>query len=141
MSVRIFIPAMILASLIFGASSILHAADLTPKEVYQLKQQALEKMDCDAFCKYVTAENVAGIKQAKDPKQMLVLIRTATSPVEYQVIREEIKGNQAFLYLKGKAPNPKSGGAVEAGYGKAVFNKEAGGWKFYKEAWQKEEWK
>ncbi|MHC9541648.1 MAG: hypothetical protein AB9903_19255 [Vulcanimicrobiota bacterium] len=134
-------------SLIIPAISAYAAAPtpntgLTPKEVYILKQKALETLDLNEFVKYVTKENYKGIKEANDPKAILFMVRKLNTPTEYTIEKEEITGNTAVVYLKGKFPldrnNPEK---IEPGFGKAMFKKEGTAWKFQIEKWQGNAWK
>jgi hypothetical protein len=114
------------------------ATEMTPQEVYAQKQKALEKLDVEAFNKLVTPDIVSTLHDAKDPRGMLFLIRKLKSPIEYKVIKEDIKPTEAVLYLEGKAPNPQKQGAIEFNFGKAIFRKEGNAWKYNTETWQKD---
>jgi len=119
-----------------------YSAELTPRDVYNLKQKALETLDAKEFGKYVTKENLDGINKAQDPKKMMFLIKTLTTPTEFTVEKEEINGNSAVVFLKGKYPlDPKFPDKIEPGYGKAMFKKEGASWKFQVEKWQANPWK
>ena len=69
---------------------------LTPKEVYILKQKALETLDLNEFIKYVTKENYTGIKEANDPKAIMFLIRKLKTP---QSIPSRKRRSQAIRLL------------------------------------------
>ncbi|GEM_PF-1645825 len=131
----------LLISLIMPAITA-YAADPSPREVYILKQKALEALDFNEFGKYLTKENYAGLKQALDLKNMMFLIRKLRTPTEFTVEKEEINGNSAVIYLKGKFPlDPNNPEKIEPGYGKATFKKEGTSWKFINEKWQTNAWK
>jgi hypothetical protein len=119
-----------------------YAAEPSPKDVYILKQKALESLDFAEFGKYVTKENLTGIKEAQDPKAMMFLIRKLKTPTEFTVEKEEINGNSAVVFLKGRYPlDPNNPEKIEPGYGKAMFKKEGTSWKFLIEKWQANPWK
>lgn len=141
MKIRFFATIMIAGLFLLSMQLLLHAKDLTPQEIYELKQKALAKLDYQEFMKYVSKENLEAFQDAKDPKQLLFLIKSTMSPVEYEFIGQELKKNEAILYLKGKKANPKTGGTIESGFGKASFKKEGNEWKFHSEEWQQDPWK
>ncbi|MGV8121711.1 MAG: hypothetical protein AB2L14_18270 [Candidatus Xenobiia bacterium LiM19] len=147
MGKRLLVSVLLSISLIASAISACAAAPtpntgLTPKEVYILKQKALETLDFNEFGKYVTKDNAEGIKQTQDIKKTMFLIKTLTTPTEFTVEKEEINGNSAVIYLKGKYPldrtKPEN---PEPGFGKAMFKKEGTAWKFQIEKWQRDPWK
>ena len=141
MRMRYVLLVVIASVVVLQMSPGLMAKDLTPQEVYDLKQKALKDLNFEEFCKYVSKDNLAGFKAAKDPKQLLFFIGSTTCPVEYEFIGEDINKDTAIVYLKGKKANPMSGGTVEEGFGKAQFVKEGTQWKYHREEWQKEPWK
>jgi len=135
------IALLLFISLIVPAITV-YAAEPSPKDVYILKQKALESLDLDEFIKYVTKENYKGIKEAKDPKAIMFLIRKLKTPTEFAVEKEEITGSSAVVYLKGKFPlDPNNPEKIEPGFGKAMFKKEGAAWKFQIEKWQRDPWK
>lgn len=141
MKTRLLLMFMLTLWCVLNMQMLLSAKELTPQDVYDQKQHALENLDCNEFCKYLAKENVAGFQQAKDQRQLMFLVKTTTAPIKYEFIGEDIKKNEAIVFLKGKKANPSLGGAVEDGFGKAFFKKEGNEWKFLKEEWQKEPWK
>jgi hypothetical protein len=135
--IRRLLACLIVLGFLSVTAAWLGAAELTPQEVYAQKQKALETLDVDAFTRLVTPDITSALHDAKDPKGMLFLIRKLKCPVEYKVIREDIKPAEAVLFLEGKAPNPQKEGAIEFNYGKAIFKKEGSSWKYNSETWQK----
>lgn len=135
--ISVFFIAIIL---IVSNQVFVFSADLMPKDIYGLKQKALQSLNLDELGKYITKEQFAEFKKSKDPKGMMFLVQYL-SPIEYEVTGEEISGNTALLYLKGKYRNTQNEGKIEQGFGKASFKKESDGWKFDIEKWQGKPWK
>jgi len=133
--------AILVCALVVWMSVSAYCAEMTVKDVYDLKQKAINRLDINEFYKCITRDNVSAIRNAKDPRAVLFMIKTLKTPVEYEVIREEPAGTTMVLYLKGKAPISDAGNKVEAGFGKAVFKQEGKDWKFQEEIWQKNPWK
>jgi hypothetical protein len=127
--------------LVAGFTAPACSAEMSAKDVYELKQKAMEKLDPNDFYKCITRDNAAVIKETKDPKATMILIKMTNSPVKYEIIKEVPGTDTTTIYLKGEAHMKASEGKVEAGYGKAVFKKEGRDWKCYSEEWQKNPWK
>ena len=108
------------------------AQDVSLKEIYEKKQQALKTLDINEVSKYMSSDLVSAIKKEKDPKGIIFLM-DYHSPREYETGKEIINGNNASMEIKGKARNPQLKGTIDTFNGTINYKKEGNSWKISSE--------
>ena len=108
------------------------AQEVSLKELYGKKQQALKTLDINEVSKYISSDLLSAIKKEKDPKGTLFLM-DYHSPKEYDTGKEVINGNTATMEIKGRARNPQLKGVEDNFTGIINFKKEGNSWKIVSE--------
>ena len=110
------------------------------KGIYAKKMLAVKRLDIDELSKYVTSNVIAEVKNATNPKEIMILMREY-SPIEYTLGNVIFNSDDtATMEIKGKtkklvidlAGNEKKGATANFN-GVIRFKKEDGSWKIFKE--------
>lgn len=120
---------------IFLASMAVIAAE-SPKAIYAKFNKAVKEGDWKTVESYLTKAKRDEINKIdKVKKAQLYKLIQASAPISYKVLKEEIKGEKAYLILEGKAKSIFTG-KVELAQGRVTFLKENGEWKIREENWK-----
>ncbi len=109
-----------------------NSQNISLKEIYQKKQEALKSLNIEEAEKYLSKDIIKTIKKEKDPKGALFLLNYL-SPVEYSTGQEIFSDSEASMEITGKARNPKLKGAYSSFKGEIKFKQENGVWKISEE--------
>ncbi|MDP8215091.1 MAG: hypothetical protein RAO92_04410 [Candidatus Euphemobacter frigidus] len=124
-----------LVMLLLWISVPLMANGDSPRAVYDLYITTQRAGDVDGMAGYVTKAKVDQLKAMPEAqKKQIGEMMKSMAPLEYIVIKEDIRGDTAILTLKGKATDFAGGSREQEGT--ARFVKENGVWKLDEESWQ-----
>lgn len=113
------------------------------KEIYEKKLNAVRNLDVDEFAKYVPSNVTSIIKSRENPQKTMEMLRYHSVPVEYTVVSEKItSADTAIMEIKGKKRkfiidlSKEKEGAIENFTAVIHFKKEGNSWIISKEEFE-----